>query len=157
MDLYKKILDAEEQMFANNTEQSLVDKLMQDITGSSSSVMNLSQIEKRQHELDRKLYELANKHRKAYEQAVQDGSVYKMPDAYSDDEDATKKDKRFELLNQRYKEEKVDLTEQEQWERDQQRKTGLTSMKRKTEKKQYDLLIDNKVDFIQSSILDGII
>ena len=41
-----------------------------------------------------------------------------MPDAYDEDEDGkmlgkTAKDKKFALLNQRYTEEKVNLTEQE--------------------------------------------
>lgn len=84
---------------------------MRDITGTSSTVMDLSQIEKRQHELDRKLYELANKHRRAYEQAAAEGEVYKMPDAYSDEDKPT--DKKQDLLNQRYKEEKIVLNEQE--------------------------------------------
>jgi hypothetical protein len=38
-----------------------------------------------------------------------------MPDAY-DDEDLSKRDKKFEVLTKRYEEEKMEMTEQEQWE-----------------------------------------
>ena len=58
----------------NTGSNDLIDKLMNTITGSGggSSVLELSDIEKRQQDLDHKLYELANKHRKAYSKATGD-------------------------------------------------------------------------------------
>jgi|LauGreDrversion4_2_1035121.scaffolds.fasta_scaffold66349_1 hypothetical protein len=80
-----------------------------------------------------------------------------MPDAYEDDEGNQQKDKRMAAALKRYEEEKKQLTEQEQWEEDQQRKARAAfGVKVSKEQKNYELLIDNQVDFIQSSILAGI-
>jgi hypothetical protein len=47
-------------------------------------------------------------------------------------------------LTKRYEEEATTLTEQEMWERDQQKKTiAQFGTKKSKEQKQYDLLIDN--------------
>ena len=83
-----------------------------------------------------------------------------MPDAYSSDEDGrTTKDKKFAALNRRYEEEKDQPPEQEKWE-SSKIKTAIVSFgnkDRKTrEEKNYELLIDNQVDFVQSTILSGI-
>lgn len=88
-----------------------------------------------------------------------------MPDAYEEDNllGKSSKDQRLQLLSQRYQEEKGQLNEQDQWERDQQRKTAMGWTQNKRPKndpatqKKYDLLLDNQVDFVQSSILDGLI
>jgi len=57
----------------------------------------LTEIEKRQLELDQKLYELANKHRKTYSKEALDHKSYRMPDAYDDEEPgkAASRDKRM--------------------------------------------------------------
>lgn len=63
-------------------------------------------------------------------------------------------------LTKRYDEEetKNTVTEQEQWELDQQRKARahFGAVKKTKEDKQYELLLENQVEFIQSSILAGI-
>jgi len=41
-----------------------------------------------------------------------------MPDTYEDDEGRLDKDKRMAVLTKRYEEEKLTVTEQEQWEID---------------------------------------
>lgn len=66
-------------------------------------------------------------------------------DEYQDSKSAlTQKEKRLQLLNQRYNDEKVTLTEQEMWERDQQKKTAVKfGAQNKEGQKQYDLLLDN--------------
>ena len=73
-------------------------------------------------------------------------------DEYQDSKSAlTQKEKRLQLLNQRYDDEKVTLTEQEMWERDQQKKTAVKfGAKDKEGQKQYELLLDNQVDFVQT-------
>lgn len=78
-----------------------------------------------------------------------------MPDAYEDDEGFLLKDKRMGAALKRYEEEKKQVTEQEQWELDQQKKASF-SVKKTVEQKKYELLIENQVDFIQSSIIAGI-
>ena len=73
-------------------------------------------------------------------------------DEYQDSKSAlTQKEKRLQLLNQRYDDGKVTLTEQEMWERDQQKKTVVKfGAKDKEGQKQYELLLDNQVDFVQT-------
>lgn len=44
--------------------------------------------------------------------------MYRMPDAMEEEEGKVK-DKKFALLNKRYDEEKIELTEQELWEGEQ--------------------------------------
>ena len=68
-----------------------------------------------------------------------------MPDAYEDDEGHAMKDKKLAATLKRYEEEKKQLTEQEQWELDQQKKvtTSFGTKKKSKEDKNYELLLEN--------------
>lgn len=69
-----------------------------------------------------------------------------MPDAYEDDEGQLLKEKRMAALTKRYEEEKMVLTEQEQWELAQQKKAAAqfgTKGQKSQEEKSYDLLLEN--------------
>ena len=104
----------------------------------------LTEIEKRINDLNKRLFELAEKRR----QKEQRGAGYHMPDAYSDEEGHLLKDKKMAQLTKRYEEDKQPpVTEQEQWENDQQMKAVGRNKKTK-EEKNYELLLDNQVDFI---------
>ena len=72
----------------------------------------MTEIEKRLNDLNTRLYDLAQKRR----EKSKDTMIYKMPDAYEDDEGRTMKDKKMAALTKRYEEEKIEMTEQEQWE-----------------------------------------
>ena len=52
-------------------------------------------------------------------------------------------------------------TDWDAWDQDQRKKTeaqfGAKNKKESKQQKQYDLLMQNQVDFVQSSILDGVI
>jgi hypothetical protein len=75
----------------------------------------LTEIEKRINDLNKRLFELAEKRR----QKEQRGPGYHMPDAYSDEEGNLLKDKKMAALTKRYEEDKQPpVTEQEQWELD---------------------------------------
>jgi len=84
MNLYKKILDDQTSMFEKKDSRvSLVDKLINQIQGGGTE---LTDIEKRQLEIDKKLYDLANKHRKTYSKDALDDTAYKMPDVYDEND-----------------------------------------------------------------------
>ena len=61
MNLYKKILDDQKKIFASPSDP------LASLTGKEQG---LTEIEKRQQQLDEKLYELANKHRKNFSFSV---------------------------------------------------------------------------------------
>ena len=130
MNLYKKILDDQKKVFqADSAQDRLFDEVMQSLSGGKKAkeFTSLSEIEKRQQELDEMLYELANRHRKNVGDKSLTAQSYKMPTAYSgsdsesptDDEQHEKdrkqsvRDKRFKALNKRYEEEPTKRTEQE--------------------------------------------
>lgn len=150
MALQKKILDDQKKIFSTDlNKDSVVDMLIKSFKGGKDTTQ-MSEIEKRQYELDTRLYELANKHRSTFKDLEYKG--YKMPDPNDEDEE-TVKDKKAKLLSKRYEEDKTTLTEQEQWEIDQQKKVNL----KKQKKDDYQLILDNQVDFVQTQILDGIL
>lgn len=72
MNLYKKVLDDQKKLTTDqaagdskDAKASLVSLLL-DKTKTGSDFQTISDIEKRQIELDEKLYELANKHRQNF-------------------------------------------------------------------------------------------
>ena len=91
LDLFKRKLDDEERLFSDQ---------------------NLTEQERHLHDLNKKLYELANKRREKNQKA----QVYRMPDAYEDEDGHRVKDKSLAAGLKRYEEEKKELTEQEEWE-----------------------------------------
>ncbi|TNV84818.1 hypothetical protein FGO68_gene10396 [Halteria grandinella] len=115
----------------------------------------LTEIERRLNELNQRLYSLAEKRR----QKETKSEIYRMPDAYEDEDGHQNKDKRMAAALKRYEEEKKTLTEQEQWEVDQQKKAAafFGTKKLSKDQKNYELLLENQVDFIQSTILAGIV
>lgn len=81
----------------------MLDRIFQNL---GKNKFQLSDIEKRQQELDEKLYELANKHKNT---KIELGNRFKMQDG-EDSEDENKKslrEKRMEALNKRYIEEDI--------------------------------------------------
>lgn len=133
LDIFKRTLDEQERLFKG---------------------VELTDMEKQMMSLDKKIYDLAKK-RKQKENNLQ---LYKMPDTYEDEKGRANKKN---VLFKRYEEEKTELTEQEIWEKTQDQKThvGFGAQSKKTEKdkeqKEYDLLIENQVDFVQSEMLAG--
>ena len=114
MSLQRKILDANQELFAN----SAVDELITKLGGKSS--MSLTDIERRQLELDERQYALAEMHRKMYDARGLDptqGADYVMPGVASDSDGETKDSRRLKALTRRYETEEG-KTEQEQWEAD---------------------------------------
>ena len=113
--------------------------------------------------MDQKLYELATKHRRNFSESNLKSDGYKMPEAYDDEncQGISNQEKKMQVVNKRYEEEKTNLTEQEMWERDQQKKTiGQVGARDKTSRKHqknYELLMENQVDFVQSSLLEGVL
>ena len=140
----KDILDDQEKMFASQAQNqgTLIDMLLKNEKGGSTH--GLTDIERRQFEIDQKLYALANKHRETYKDQMEAAKGYQMPDAYNDDDNNKKIKDKMSALTKRYEEEVTTLTEQEMWERDQQKKTiAQFGTKKSKEQKQYDLLIEN--------------
>ena len=91
LDLYKRILDEEDRIFAGE---------------------ELTEAEQQIKEVNRRLYELANKRRQKQEK----GDFFKMPDAYEDDKGRLDRDKKMSVLTRRLEEEKIEMTEHEMWE-----------------------------------------
>lgn len=139
LDLFKRNLDEQDRIFKG---------------------VELTESELKMSELDKRIYELAKKRREK-EQKVE---YYMMPDDYRDEDGRVQVDKKRQVLYKRYEEAKTELTEQEQWEKTQDDKTGMhfgatkksgAQANKDTEQQQYDLLIENQVDFIQCEFLQG--
>jgi pre-mRNA-splicing factor ATP-dependent RNA helicase DHX16 len=118
--------------------------------------VDVTDMEKHMISLDRKILELAKK-RKERDNKL---DLYQMPDAYEDEHGHLRPDRKKAALMKRYEEVKTEMTEQEIWEQTQNNKTvfDLGSQKKSdkdVETKDYDLLIENQVDFIQSELLEG--
>lgn len=113
----------------------------------------LSKSEQRQHAMQKRVLELA-------EQRVQlsdevDG--YQMPEAYVRDDGKIDKEKREEALNARYVDEEQGPTEQEAWEDHQIAKATAKygSRDKKSGQKQYDMVFEDQIEFIESQIVAG--
>ena len=142
LDLFKRNLDEQDRIFKG---------------------VELTDIEKKMNDVDKKIYELAQK-RKQKEMNVQ---LYHMPETYEDESGHAISDKRKAALYKRYEEEKTELTEQEIWEQTQNDKTSMNfgaqkksgfngkGIGKSKEEQNYDLLIDNQVDFVQAELLKG--
>ena len=98
--------------------------------------------------------------------------MYHFPDQEDDEADKTmsRKDRMLSKLNQRYVEERSrggapELTEEEKFwqEKEKQAKSSFGTKQSKSgklvskEQKQYDLLLENQVDFVKSDLMEGLI
>ena len=134
LDIFERTLKEQERLFAGQ---------------------ELTDIEKNIGSLDRKILELAKKRKKRDTKL----NLYQMPDAYEDEHGNLRTDKKKAVLLKRYEEEKTELTEQEIWEQTQNNKNTLKIGTEKPtedkEQKEYDLIVENQIDFLQSEMLDG--
>lgn len=117
--------------------------------------MNLTAEERKRREINNKILTMAkDRHRFSYKD---DG--YHMPDTYEDERGLVDKNKREAALTARYEVEEEVKAEQEIWEEEQSKvaKVGFGAKDRKTrdEDSQYQLLLDDQIDFISQEILKG--
>ena len=116
----------------------------------------LTEKEKREMAKKRRLLELAQ----ARKGLTAEVGGYHMPEAYTRDDGTIDSDKRKALLNSRYAEEpsKQRDSEQEGWEREQKRKSDLTtgSLGQKAAGDGYDFVFDSaSIDFIKAELIAG--
>mmetsp|Transcript_19656 Transcript_19656/g.30333 ORF Transcript_19656/g.30333 Transcript_19656/m.30333 type:complete len:115 (+) Transcript_19656:445-789(+) len=112
MNLFKKIHDDEKKHYDKEfsggvTKESIVDMLVGGEKGGLDADDEIAQIEKRRLELNDKILDLANKHRKNFDKSNLITTGYRMPDAYDEEQDLkeaglTTHDKRMQALTKRY-------------------------------------------------------
>jgi pre-mRNA-splicing factor ATP-dependent RNA helicase DHX16 len=117
--------------------------------------MPLTKEERKRRELSKKILDMAkDRNRFDYKD---DG--YHMPDSYMDEHGRLDKEKRDAVLTSRYQEEEQVKTEQEIWEEEQSKlgkvAFGAKDRKSRGEDAEYNLIMDNQIDFISQEILKG--
>ena len=132
LDLYKRRLDDEKRLYGH---------------------MNLQESEKEINEINQMQYDLA------LEANVKKRDEQRFTYQNEEEEDRKIREKKNYL---RYEEEVIEKTEQEEWEESQARNaeikaTSADRAKKKLEKKNYDLLMENQVNFIQTDLLEGLV
>lgn len=141
LDLYKRNIDEERRVFGDE---------------------EMTAEEKRTRELKETLFNLANKFR----QKKETEPMFRLPDQ-EDDEEAqmTREQRLFKKMNQKYREDRPkagqpEITEEERFQMDKEKQAnsifGGTNKKAKKQDKEYELLLDNQVDFVQSDLLGGL-
>lgn len=80
---------------------------------------------------------------------------YHIPESYIDDTGKLDRSKKESLLTARYSIEKIEKTEQELWEEHQTEASKLEVMTNKKKKSEYDLVLDDEIDFISDKIING--
>lgn len=107
----------------------------------------------------KKLLETAEAHKRQIEKMNVEG--YKMPESY-DETTQEGREKRKAAMYERYheeedKDEATPWKEQEKWEAEQVNKTKmqLGTKERRSNKKDYDLVMDDQIDFIKHEYLSG--
>jgi len=112
---------------------------------------NVSRKEKEEFEINKKIYELAVQQSQKREEVMS----YKLPNSYDSLEQPNLKE-RFNVLHQRYKEEKPELPEQELWESFQTtRAQSKFGARDSVSTNKYDLILDSQIDFIRTSLQEG--
>ena len=130
------------------------------------SDVKLTEIEKQELEYKKTVYELA----KERVTKVKDVERYMLPEAYDDPENKKGRKHRYDVLEARYGEEAMaerrsgggsylPPSEQDIWEGEQMKHSkttfGAREGKKKNEQDEYELIIENQVDFIMEDMLDG--
>lgn len=90
----------------------------------------------------KKLLNLAKEHEKARE--LENVQRYRMPQDIKDDQ-----------MQYEIEVDKTQLTEQQRWEEEQMSSAVYKFGAKRQEKEQYELLIDNQIEFIQTANLPG--
>lgn len=103
---------------------------------------DLSQREIFDREHKKKLLSLAKEHEKARE--LENVQRYRMPQDIKDDQ-----------MEYEMEVDKAPITEQQKWEEEQMSSAVYKFGAKRQEKEQYELLIDNQIDFIQTANLPG--
>ena len=133
MDLFKKGLDAEEKLFG---------------------AVALTEEELKINKLNQEIFELAQ----MQQGKTKDVQQYKMPDAYEDEEGKLDKEKREKAMYGRYEEEKPEMNENQLWEKSQIDRANMHfgTQEKKKPKEDFDLLLENQIDFIKVNIMDDL-
>lgn len=134
IDLWKRKLDEEKKLFGD---------------------VILTDEEIKYNEINQKIYDLALARLKPKEEEAK----YKMPDGYEDEKGHTDYDKKYSVLFKKYKDDKKEVEENEEqaWEKTQKMRTGnkIGAQNVKKPADQYQMLIDNQIDFVQKDVLKG--
>jgi pre-mRNA-splicing factor ATP-dependent RNA helicase DHX16 len=109
---------------------------------NSLFLFSLSQREIFDREHKKKLLSLAKEHEKARE--LENVQRYRMPQDIKDDQ-----------MEYEMEVDKAPITEQQKWEEEQMSSAVYKFGAKRQEKEQYELLIDNQIEFIQTANLPG--
>eukprot|EP01138_Halocafeteria_seosinensis_P003868 gb/GECG01003954.1/.p1 GENE.gb/GECG01003954.1/~~gb/GECG01003954.1/.p1 ORF type:complete len:1203 (+),score=267.05 gb/GECG01003954.1/:1-3609(+) len=123
---------------------------------------NLTEEERKTHEINKKIYELASSRISSRE--VEDDEGYRLPEEY---EDARKKKrnlkKKEEVLHARYKDDEKSMSEHQRWEEHQLKKAKKGKEQQLTKRGKdvdpnagYDFVVDDQIEFVSSNVLAGL-
>lgn len=113
--------------------------------------VKLTKEEQRRREVQKQILGMAtDRNRFSYKD---DG--YNMPETYEDDAGRVDRAKRDAVLTQRYEDESAVKTEQEAWEEEQVKKAMIGKPMKSKQDEEYELLMDNQIDFISQELLNG--
>mmetsp|Transcript_31976 Transcript_31976/g.67606 ORF Transcript_31976/g.67606 Transcript_31976/m.67606 type:complete len:974 (-) Transcript_31976:179-3100(-) len=112
----------------------------------------ITEAEQKQRDMDKELYSVAKTRKEQRGQEEVDG--YVMPEAYDDFDKKGGQDARFSVLQQRYKEEKWDKSEQQMLE-EQQATRGQSKYGAKDKKiagEEFAMLLEDSIEFIEMEV-----
>lgn len=115
--------------------------------------LELTEEEAKRRDVQERILKMAkDKHRFSYKD---DG--YHIPDGYEDADGRVDKEKKEAALNARYEDEAEVKTEQELWEEEQAKMSQVRfgASDRQAPGDEYDLILDDQIDFISHEILKG--
>lgn len=110
----------------------------------------LTEIELKERELNKKIYNIAIEKKKQRDEVI----GFKLQEEF-DNPDNPKIQDRFKVQYQRYKDEEVTANDQEVWEKAQKDKTKYRYGSKNVPQNNYDLLIENQIDYIKTELVQG--
>ena len=113
--------------------------------------VKLTDREQKEHELNKKIYQIALDKSKQREEVL----GFKMQEEFDNTENPKLAD-RFKVLYNRYEDEKPQATEQEIWEKAQTSRSKYKyGSKEAKYQENYELLIENQIDYIKTQLIEG--
>jgi pre-mRNA-splicing factor ATP-dependent RNA helicase DHX16 len=112
----------------------------------------LSEEEIKLNQINQKIYEIAK-------QKINDTHLsnvrYNMPDDYKNEDGMIQNDKKMKVLYDRYKDKVKEENDEDLWEKQQKKKTftHYGALNKNNDNKQYDLIIENQLNFVKSELL----
>ncbi|CAB9514499.1 splicing factor ATP-dependent RNA helicase-like protein cdc28 [Seminavis robusta] len=147
----EQLREKSRQVYLKSREQREVDLLQKSLADEETLFkgVKLTKAEEKRITLGKKILGMVEE--REGRDAIQDG--YRLPDSYDDKESKAKQDQ--DKLSSRYVEEKHEKTEEQLWQEAQTNKATIVKKKHKKDEQDYELVFDDKIDFVMQGTRKG--